>query len=43
MKLKKSKKKELRRKYDNLVGEEYVKHTKKRPFVSLTERVDLMK
>ena len=43
MKLKKSKKKELRRKYENLVGEEYVKQIKKQPVVSLTEWVDLMK
>ena len=43
MKLKKYKKKELRRKYENLVGEEYVKQIKKQPVVSLTEWVDLMK
>lgn len=43
MKLKKSKKKELRRKYENLVGIEYVKQIKKQPVVSLTEWVDLMK
>ena len=43
MKLKKSKKKELRRRYENLVGEEYVKQINKQPVVSLTEWVDLMK
>lgn len=43
MKLNRSKKKELRKRYENLVGKEYVKEIKKQPVVSLTEWVDLMK
>ena len=43
MKLKKSKRKELRRKYENLVGNRYVEEVSKEPVVSLTEWVDLMK
>lgn len=43
MKLKKSKRKELRRKYDNLVGQKFIEKVSKEPVVSLTEWVDLMK
>lgn len=43
MKPNKSKKKELRRKYENLVGQRFVEELEKEPIVSLTEWVDLMK
>lgn len=43
MNYKKSKKKELRKKYENLVGNRYVEEVSKEPVVSLTEWVDLMK
>lgn len=43
MKLNRSKKKELRKKYENLVGKRYVEEIKKEPVVSLTEWVDMMK
>jgi len=43
MNYKKSKKKELRKKYENLVGNRYVEEVRKEPVVSLTEWVDLMK
>jgi len=42
MKLKKSKRKELRRKYENLVGQKFIEGVSKEPVVSLTEWVDLM-
>jgi len=43
MKLNRSKKKELRKKYENLVGKRYVEEIEKEPVVSLTEWVDMMK
>jgi len=42
MKPKKSKRKELRRKYENLVGQKFIEGVRKEPVVSLTEWVDLM-
>ena len=42
MKLNKSKRKELRKKYYNLLGKRYVEEIKNEPVVSLTEWVDLM-
>ena len=41
MKPNKSKKKELRRKYENLVGQRFVERLEKEPMVSLSELVDL--
>ena len=41
MKPNKSKKKELRRKYENLVGQRFVEELEKEPMVSLSELVDL--
>jgi len=41
MKPNKSKKKELRRKYENLVGQRFVEGLEKEPMVSLSELVDL--
>ena len=43
MKLKKSKKKELRRKYENLVGQRFVEGLEKEQIVSLTEWVDIVR
>ena len=43
MKLSKSKKKELRLKYDTLRGKEYVKQIQKEPFISYINLVDLLK
>ena len=42
MKYKKSKRKELRRRYENLYGKNYVNEIKKQPPVSWGEWVDLM-
>ena len=42
MKLSKSKKKELRLKYDTLRGKEYVKQIQKEPLVSSIELVDIL-
>jgi len=42
MKLSKSKKKELRLKYDTLRGKEYVKQIQKEPFISNIELVDIL-
>ena len=41
MKPNKSKKKELRRKYENLMGQRFVEGLEKEPMVSLSEFVDL--
>ena len=41
MKPNKSKKKELRRKYENLVGQRFVEGLEKEPMVSLSELFDL--
>ena len=41
MKPNKSKKKELRRKYENLVGQRFIEGVEKEPMVSLSELVDL--
>lgn len=41
MKLNKSKKKELRKKYENLVGQRFIEGVEKEPMVSLSEWVDL--
>ena len=41
MKPNKSKKKELRRKYENLVGQRFVEGLEKEPILSLSELVDL--
>lgn len=38
----KSKKKELRRKYENLVGQRFVEGLEREPTVSLTEWVDIV-
>lgn len=43
MNYKKSKRKELRKKHENLVGKRYVEEVSKEPVVSLTEWVDLMR
>ena len=42
MKPNKSKKKELRRKYENHVGQRFVEGIEKEPMVSLTEWVDIV-
>lgn len=42
MKPNKSKKKELRRNYENLVGQRFVEGLKKEPMMGLTEWVDIV-
>ena len=42
MNYKKSKRKELRRKYENLLGQRFVEGLEKEPMVGLTEWVDIV-